>query len=223
MMRQRQENSRYPFREHLHADWTLEHIHAKSERPLTYDDLKEMASFLSIEIVKKGKVNNEAKSEEEIVEEINLKFQELNTKGLYGLGSVKLVYEIKDDLKELHFSDGKVIHGIGNLALLGHNSNSTFNNKLFLEKREILALWEKGERENETVKNAGFGNVEFVPMATRMVFFKHFSPQITYPFLWTEMDSENYINAIVKTLVKEFSFSEASLTGQDSLAQGVTK
>ena len=93
---------------------------------------------------------------------------------------------------------------IRNLALLGHKANASFNNSLFFEKRETLSRWEKGEREN--LEKSGFDKVEFVPVATKMVFFKHFSQGITLPFAWTEADADDYVNTIVETLKSKSTF-----------------
>ena len=53
-----------------------------------------------------------------------------------------------------------------------------------------------------------------------MAFFKQFSPEIDYPFLWTENDANNYINTIVATLCSTFNFDESKLRGDDSEKKG---
>ena len=68
IMGQRQEKSRYPFREHKTAKWTLEHIHAKQERSIEIEDMKVIAHLLGID-----KVPEE--SEQGYSDAINRKFQ----------------------------------------------------------------------------------------------------------------------------------------------------
>lgn len=188
MMRQKQENSRYPFREHIQASWTLEHIHAKQERQLRPEDLENVARQMMMDV---GDVHGE-----ELAKRITCKLAQM--------GESMRIDQDEKDPNLWHFKDGKELHGIGNLALLGHKANASFNNSLFFEKRKILSMWEKGERED--LKESGFDKVEFVPVATKMVFFKHFSQEITLPFAWTEKDAVNYVNTIVETLKSKFTF-----------------
>ena len=228
IMRQRQEQSRYPFREHISATWTLEHIHAKSERSLEDSDIDRIASWLSVDLTQKCTTQEKVKA-------LNERFRSFERQRQWGVGSLKIV---SDGTKgngqngEWHFLDGKNLHAIGNLALLGHKANSRFNNSLFCEKREILVQWQKselgndnrekksiddGDNEAKKFKDSGFDKVEFVPTATIKAFFKEFSQEITLPFLWTEKDAENYVTAIRKTLESEFSLENA----HDSSKKGV--
>ena len=188
MMRQQQENSRYPFREHIQASWTLEHIHAKQERPLRNEDLENVARQMMMDV---SDVHGA-----ELVKCINCKLAQM--------GESMRIEQDEENTDLCHFKDSKELHGIGNLALLGHKANASFNNSLFFEKRKILSKWEKGERED--LKESGFDKVEFVPVATKMVFFKHFSQEITLPFAWTETDADNYVDTIVETLTSIFGF-----------------
>jgi hypothetical protein len=193
MMRQQQENSRYPFREHIQASWTLEHIHAKQERSLQNEDLKYIAKQMMVDI---RDVHGE-----ELIKCINCKLAQI--------GESMHIEQDKENKEWLHLKDSKELHGIGNLALLGHKANASFNNSLFFEKRKILSRWGKGERED--LKKSGFDNVEFVPVATKMVFFKHFSQELTLPFAWTEIDADNYVSTIVATLKSIFGFNDNQL------------
>lgn len=233
IMGRRQEESRYPFREHKTAKWTLEHIHAKQERSLIIEDMKVIAHLLGI-----GNSIIHKESEQEYSDAINSKFgntESVDQNGVsmtqicHGEGGWKLI-------------DTKETHGLENLALLGHRANAAFNNSLYLEKRAILAHWlldDYGSKKTEdkqykrktdfeaTIIGTGFSEamkefekVEFVPPATIMAFFKQFSPEIDYPFLWTENDANNYINTIVATLCSTFNFDESKLRGDDSEKKG---
>lgn len=219
IMCQRQEESRYPFREHISAAWTLEHIHAKSERSLEASDFNRIASWLSVDLTQK-------QTDQDKVIALNERFRSFEGQRQWGIGSLQIdSVRTEGENVEWHFSDGKNLHTIGNLALLGHRANSSFNNSLFSEKREILVQWQEREVRNDNrdkgkVKrftDSGFDKVEFVPMATIKAFFKQFSQEITLPFLWTEKDAENYVTAIRETLKSEFSSKNA----HDSSGKGV--
>jgi hypothetical protein len=95
-------------------------------------------------------------------------------------------------------TDQKDINGIENMALLGNCENSIFNNKIYLEKRSKLIDWEKNEKQEENSENQD--KRRFVPLATKMVFFKQFSPTIDCPFLWTAKDGDYYLSAIKDVL-----------------------
>lgn len=216
IMGRRQEKSRYPFREHKTAKWTLEHIHAKQERSLKIEDMKVIAHLLGIDKVPEASEDGYSKA-------INDKFKSSGAVDQNG-ESVTQISDKKEDGWKL--IDTKETHGLENLALLGHRANAAFNNSLYLEKRAILARWlmdDYGNKKTEDKQSKRktdfdeamkeFEKVEFVPPATIMAFFKQFSPEIGYPFLWTENDANNYINAIVATLCSTFNFDESKLRG----------
>ena len=234
IMGRRQEESRYPFREHKTAKWTLEHIHAKQERSLTIEDMKVIALLLGI-----GNSIIHKESEQEYCDAINCKFRNMESVGQNGMSMTQICYG-EGGWKLI---DTKEMHGLENLALLGHRANAAFNNSLYLEKRAILAHWlmdDYGSKKTEdkqcriktdfeaTIIGAGFSaamkefeKVEFVPPATIMAFFKQFSPEIDYPFVWTENDANNYINTIVATLCSTFNFEESKLRGDNPEKKGV--
>ena len=60
---------------------------------------------------------------------------------------------------------------------------------MYIEKREKLAEYENVEEESL-----------FVPICTRNVFFKHYSPSSINPFLWEQKSGEDYLTAITKVL-----------------------
>jgi antitoxin component of RelBE/YafQ-DinJ toxin-antitoxin module len=162
---------------------------------------------------------------------LNERFRSFEGQRQWGIGSLQIRTEGEGQNVEWHFLDGKNLNTIGNLALLGHRANSSFNNSLFSEKREILVQWQErelrndnrdkgideGDNEVKRFKDSGFDKVEFVPTATIKAFFKQFSQEITLPFLWTEKDAENYVTAIRETLKSKFSLKNA----HDSSEKGV--
>jgi len=63
------------------------------------------------------------------------------------------------------------------------------NKKLYPEKRAKLAEYENVERESL-----------FVPICTRNVFFKHYSPNSTNPLLWDDKAGKEYVKAMTKVV-----------------------
>ena len=96
----------------------------------------------------------------------------------------------KDDAGETIFESSfeKDDH-LTNMALLQGDKNAAFNNKLYPEKRAKLAEYENVEKESL-----------FVPICTRNVFFKHYSPKSSNPLLWDKQAGEDYVTAIVKVV-----------------------
>ena len=98
-----------------------------------------------------------------------------------------------------------------NLALLQQEKNSSLNNKLYPEKRAKIAVWESLEGE-EGNKEKEDGKPQFLPICTRNVFFKHYSPDSSNPFIWDRQAGIDYVKAMVRTVASfidvEADFSE---------------
>ncbi len=87
--------------------------------------------------------------------------------------------------------DGDAVHGIANLALLDESTNKSYKNAPFAVKRQYLL----------ELDQAGI----FVPLCTRNVFLKCYSPQVDNVMFWSEKDQTAYQNAILETLVSFFT------------------
>lgn len=81
--------------------------------------------------------------------------------------------------------------GIANLALLDEHTNKSYKNAVFAVKRQRLL----------SLDGAGI----FVPLCTRNVFLKCYSPQVDNVMFWSPKDRDAYLSAIVKTLVSFFT------------------
>lgn len=75
---------------------------------------------------------------------------------------------------------------ISNLALLDSATNRSYGNAFFPVKRKRII-------ENDS-------NGVFVPIATKNLFLKYYTPRVNNPECWTEDDSHYYCEAIVKTV-----------------------
>lgn len=84
-------------------------------------------------------------------------------------------------------SDQDADHSIANLALLDAGTNRSYKNAVFAVKRQRLLSLDK----------AG----TFVPICTRNVFLKCYSPRVDNLLFWTPADREAYLKTIIETLV----------------------
>lgn len=181
------EQSRYPFNLHVTEKWSLEHIHARNERRAkwTEEEVKLICDLL------KRIGNKELVKNIENNKQINDDCYPWVIKAFEG----SIIKKEKDENGDDKFSFDKNDNGwyqtsIMNLALLQGDVNSQFNNKLYPEKKILLAKYEGHD-------NSPFG---FIPICTRNVFFKHYSPDSNNPLIWEEIDGENYLNVIIQSL-----------------------
>lgn len=87
-------------------------------------------------------------------------------------------------------SDDAADHGVANLALLDEFTNKSYKNAVFAVKRQrILQLDQSGI---------------FVPLCTRNVFLKCYSPEVGNLMLWSEEDSSGYLEVMTNTLIDFF-------------------
>jgi hypothetical protein len=93
-----------------------------------------------------------------------------------------------------YFEEGKeeeADHGIANLTLLDQSTNRSYKNAVFAVKRQCLL----------SLDQTGI----FVPLCTRNVFLKCYSPQVDNVMFWGSVDRESYQSAILETLVGFFT------------------
>ncbi len=84
-------------------------------------------------------------------------------------------------------TEGEAVHGIANLTLLDEHTNRSYKNAPFAVKRQqLLGLDQHGI---------------FVPLCTRNVFLKCYSPQVDNVMFWSEEDQRGYQEAISNVLV----------------------
>ncbi|WP_447782415.1 DUF262 domain-containing protein [Pseudomonas plecoglossicida] len=85
-------------------------------------------------------------------------------------------------------------HGIYNLTLLDKGTNRSYKNAVFAVKRKALL----------TLDQSGI----FVPLCTRNVFLKCYSPQADNVMFWSKDDREAYKTEITRALVGFFSAAQ---------------
>lgn len=77
-------------------------------------------------------------------------------------------------------------NSIGNLTLLDRTTNRSYKNAIFpIKRKRIISADKKGT---------------FIPVATKNVFLKYYSPHVANMTFWTTEDHNNYQDAICRTL-----------------------
>lgn len=176
--------------------WSLEHIYAQnSQDPIknknaAYDWLANTKrSIKNIEVVNKKVISETRESEIRQIDISDLKKQ------IDEMLSIPEAGINLDDFnalrRELTNVFGEISrHPLSNLALLSKKDNSALNNAVFPTKRDrIIQLECEGKR--------------FIPICTRNVFLKFYSPADTQPYYWSEDDQEAYLQKI-KSVINTF-------------------
>ncbi|MBE6339314.1 MAG: DUF262 domain-containing protein [Bacteroidales bacterium] len=184
------EVSRYPFNKHFEAakkKWSLEHIHAQNEKKANWDEsqfntIKGYLKKISVDGIEDLNIFLEGKNTSENIDD--------NTyKAIMGAFMGKPIHKNDNNGIVTFSSDFEKDDHLTNMALLQGDKNASFNNKLYPEKRAKLAEYENVEKESL-----------FVPICTRNVFFKHYSPNSTNPLLWDEQAGKEYVTAMTKVV-----------------------
>lgn len=168
------EHFRYRFDIHNKYKWSIEHIIPRNPKKDTISD------YFSdiIKILCNEPLNEEL---EKIREKIKEKLNEPKYKDFDG-SIEKLKLSNNDKLIEEfieYFNNIIDINNIGNLALLGIDTNSSLKNNIFKEKRNILLKF---------ISNDG----RFIPPLTLKVFSKTFDGANGEEMYWTHEDFNKY-------------------------------
>lgn len=187
------EVSRYPFDKHFQAAkkrWSLEHIHAQNEKRKenwSEDEVEKVKSYIcQCKYLKEDDKVNIAEEFSKTLTLESIKDEKIYTIVIGALMGI----EIKKEGEAFALNGGfeKDDH-LTNMALLQGDKNAAFNNKTYPEKREKLAEYENVEKTSM-----------FVPVCTRNVFFKHYSPNSTNPLFWDEQAGLEYVTAMMKVV-----------------------
>jgi len=174
-------NLRFQFDSFKREAWDIEHVRSvASGRPVRHHDrvdwLRQCLGYL-----------NTQEAEPELRSEI---------KKFIALSQKDALDPVFDDIYErvlaiFHESDEEdQENGIENLTLLDQNTNRSYKNAVFAVKRQrLLSLDQSGI---------------FVPLCTRNVFLKCYSPQVDNVMFWSNDDRQAYRSVIVETLVHFF-------------------
>lgn len=190
------ETSRYPFKKHFEASknlWSLEHIHAQNERQKNWSE--EEILQLKTDINNIARLSDSDQKQKLIIFSKYINSENLKDEQVYRsmmavfMGEPIVIEKNKEDAIISVYSDFEKDDTLMNLALLQADKNASFNNKTFLEKRRILAKYENATSETQ-----------FIPICTRNVFFKHYSPDATNPLIWDREAGKNYVRAMMNVI-----------------------
>ena len=176
---------RFPFKEHVGATWSLEHIHAQNaqdliraeqwdtwltEHRLALSDIRATSNIAAID---------------PLLADIDTATPHLHTRQ-FGLEEFKalagrVLVELNGGVEE------EADHSIANLALLSLGANAALSNAVFEVKRsKVLAMDRRGD---------------YIPAATRNVFLKYYAPaDRLQPHFWGDADKDAYLREIKKKL-----------------------
>jgi hypothetical protein len=200
------EVSRYPFDKHFEAakkKWSLEHIHAQNEKKANWN--KEQ-----LDIIKGYLIHISVAGIEDLKNYLKNKetSDNIDDSTYRAIMAVFMGKDVQshtnDDGSKTFTSDFEKDDHLTNMALLQGDKNAAFNNKLYPEKRAKLAEYENVETESL-----------FVPICTKNVFFKHYSPNSTNPLLWDEKAGEEYVTTMTK-VVASYLQLEAILPSENN-------
>lgn len=212
------EVSRYPFDKHFEAakkKWSLEHIHAQNEKPKTEwldDEINQLKQFAKSFRFTANEPDTVDKMSTDFVDSINKEsIVAKDENGQYQLYRVIVGAMMGISIKRLNNTfvlekEFEKDDHLTNMALLQGDKNAAFNNKLYPEKRAKLAEYENVEKESL-----------FVPICTRNVFFKHYSPYSTNPLLWDKQAGIEYVTAMTKVVAAYLQLDAFLLKENDEL------
>ena len=162
---------RFPFNKFKIMNWDIEHIHA-----IATDTNNKAVQKAWLEENKNYITDDEtlAKKIQDILSLKEIKEEELSS----------LVEEVTKYLSEKGF-DNDNINDLSNLTLLDSGTNRSYKNIIFpLKRMRIIEEDKKGT---------------FIPLCTKNVFQKYYTPKANNLSIWSKDDKENYRQSIITT------------------------
>ena len=186
ILNSKDEVNRFPFYQYQNIDWDIEHIHAKADNTKEQKDwLKEFKDWLlksgNDDLIKKYSTQIE---EALAVEKNDNKEEDLKEEEDKIGTLIEDIYGYFSNAKE----EGEAfdIDNLSNLALLDSSTNRGYGKAPFPQKRTTII-----KRDEEGV---------FIPLCTRNVFLKYYSPHTNNLLFWSATDRKNYLDKIEETL-----------------------
>ena len=185
ILNSKDEINRFPFYQYQSMSWDIEHIHAKADNTKEQKEwLKEFKNWLlqsgNEELIKKYS----ARIEEVLAVGKNNREEDLKEEEDKMGTLIEDIYDYFSDTKE----EGEAfdIDNLSNLALLDSSTNRGYGKAPFPQKRTTII-----KRDEEGV---------FIPLCTRNVFLKYYSPHTNSLLFWSATDRKNYLDKIEETL-----------------------
>lgn len=172
----------YPTILHKKQNWSLEHIHARNERSLREDEIKEILNWnqdgMEFALYKFKELQN-SKNRELQEPELNAFYSDIIFPLLSG-AKIK-----NDEIDEGSYDKDWYEYSIGNLALLPGAENSALNNSTYIEK---------------IMKIKNFGLSSYIPRCTMDVFMKRYSEDRENRQVWRKKDGDDYVEKICSVI-----------------------
>lgn len=182
LLQNSQSNMRFQFDSFKSQRWNIEHV-----RSVTAD--KPERHFERVKWLGTCRGYLESIRAEPALQEDITSFMELSQ-----LNAVNEIFDPLYDRVIAYFkedTDEAADHSIANLALLDEHTNKSYKNAVFAVKRQRLLQLDQ----------AGI----FVPLCTRNVFLKCYSPEVDNVIFWSEVDRDGYLAVMTSTLVNFFN------------------
>lgn len=175
-------NLRFQFSNYKKDSWDLEHVRSVAPDRLTnyearIDWLRACIGYLEASKLEPG-------VQAEINRVMALPRKDVNNETIFDGVYAQVLQALGESPAEA------ADNSIGNLTLLDAGTNRSYKNAPFGIKRKILLE----EDESGT----------YVPLCTRNVFLKCYSPEVSNALIWSSADKQGYYRAIAATLVAFF-------------------
>lgn len=191
---------RFPFHLYKMESWDIEHINSSTENDLA-DDAARKEWLVNVYLVASEKNQAEIRRyfENNVTDEEKQKEEKQ-----------KIFDEVKKSFPEPKGWTDETKNQIGNYVLLDSSTNRSYGNAIFSAKRRIIIDKDKGyltplpklrrgafEEPDEEPQRA---TSSFVPLCTKSVFMKYYSPVMGDSNYWTIADAEAYKNDIQRCI-----------------------
>lgn len=176
---------RFPFDVYVEYNWDIEHIHAiKDKLPGKFEDARDYLLALQEEF---EQLLVEPSDDSDTIKK-QYADAIIALKEFLGKSDMKLTdaEEFYTDLRDTYSSIIQEDNNIRNLALLDSKTNRGYKNVSYRQKRRTII-----ERDSEG---------RFIPLCTRNVFLKYYSPDAKRLSRWEESEREEYKQQISNTL-----------------------
>lgn len=186
---------RFPFHLYKLESWDIEHINSSTENDLADEDAR-----------KEWLVNVYLMASSEDQERIRKYFDKKHEEE-----KPKIFDKVKESFPEPDGWTDETKNQIGNYVLLDSSTNRSYGNAIFSAKRRIIIDKDSGyltplpklsrrgafEEPDEEPQRA---TSSFVPLCTKSVFMKYYSPVMGDSNYWTTADAEAYKNDIQRCI-----------------------
>ncbi|WP_299761434.1 DUF262 domain-containing protein [uncultured Pontibacter sp.] len=172
---------RFPFDKFKKDNWDIEHIHAnKSEAPNSIEHWKVWFKETSRQLKLLENNDKHHKTAAELLKKCSsINFDKYKEES-------NAVLELYYEIVEFYSDNNGDADDISNLTLLDAGTNRSFKNAIFPVKREVII-----DRD---------GKGKFIPICTKNVFLKYYSPNATHLHFWGSEDRNSYREKIRTTL-----------------------